>query len=338
MSAAAMDRGSEGRPPLQLPDFDERKLKDLLIRWREKCGLEASDEKQFTLFLKALVMSREPEVLESDAFIQLVEPFAGEVRLSDEEKGTLVRQVKPLLRIREITVQEKEELARSFDQYRMRLWSKVRRSIGAALEAQFDPDDVLSEAYIRAESRWCTRPIDPAKTYVWLYGIVHDQYRDMLRRAKAAKRGGHVRSVRLPDNSAAEIALELWQSQTGASVAASRREFESKFRELLETHLSRNDLEIFSMRVLDRLEYPEIVAELVRRAEQTAESADYETILTELDSRSKEDDTVEEDVQKRRADAIRQRFKRALKKLTGAILAEFPDLLDALPEFRLAKP
>jgi hypothetical protein len=34
----------------------------------------------------------------------------------------------------------------------------------------------LSEAYIRAETRWPARPREPEKQYVWLYGIVHDQF------------------------------------------------------------------------------------------------------------------------------------------------------------------
>src|SRR4029077_7958462 len=107
-------------------------------------------------------------------------------------------------------------------------------------------------------------------------------------------------------------------------------------------NLSPADLEIFSMRVLDRLEYPEIVAELVRRAEEANDrAADYQRVLAELDSRSLEGDHPGKgngkDVNKRRADAIRQRFTRAIRKLAGAIIAEFPELLDALPSLKSDK-
>ena len=156
-----------------------------------------------------------------------------------------------------------------FERYRMRLSSKLTRQIGAALESEFGPDDVLSESYISAETRWHARPTDPEKDYVWLYGIVHEQFYDMLRKVNAAKRGGQIKEVRIPDNSAAEIAMELWQSQTGASTNAARNEFVSRLRELLERHLATIDVEVFLMRVLDRLEYPEIVAEFVRRAEES---------------------------------------------------------------------
>src|SRR5262245_14131954 len=75
-------------------------------------------------------------------------------------RQSLLRQVKPLIETRELTKEEKEELAGLFERYQMRLTSKLRRSIGAALEAEFDADDVLSEAYIRAETRWFARPAE----------------------------------------------------------------------------------------------------------------------------------------------------------------------------------
>ena len=139
----------------------------------------ATEENQFAHLLKALVASRAAEPLESDAFVLLLRPFAGGVEFGADERQDLVRQVKPLLGVRVLTEQEKKELARLFDRYHMRLWSKLRRATGAALEARFDPSDVLQEAYIRAMTRWSARPHDPDKQYVWLYGIVHDQFCDI---------------------------------------------------------------------------------------------------------------------------------------------------------------
>ena len=224
----------------------------------------------------------------------------------------------------------------------MRLSSKLSRSIGAALESEFGPDDVLSESYIRAETHYHARPTDPEKQYVWLYGIVHDQFYDMLRTVNAAKRGGQIKEVRIPDNSAAEIALELWQSRTGASTLAARNEFMSRVQTFLARNLAKADVEVVSMRVFDRLEFLEIVAELVRRAQDvTDRAADYQELLAELDSRAQEgDDTGTgncKDVNNRRADAIRKRFTRAIGKLTSAIVAEFPELLDALPSLKSDK-
>jgi len=334
MNRKTAEQGSELPQAPQFGETEERKLASLFRLWREKSGLGAREERQLSFLLKALVKSRAAEALETDAFLRLVEPFAGEVEFSDDEKRSLLRRVKPLLKTRELTTDEKNELAGLFDRYRMRLSSKLRRSISAALEAQFEPDDVLNEAYIRAGTHWYARPEDPQKDYVWLYGIVHDQFCDMLRKANAAKRGGQIKEVRIPDNSAAEMAMEVWQSQTGPSTMAARKEFVSRVRGVLERHLGTSDVEIVLMRVFDRLEFPEIVAELVRRAEENDRAADYQRILAKLDSRTHGGDRAgeadDQDVNKRRADAIRQRFKRAIGNLTGALIAEFPELLDAL--------
>ncbi len=86
-------------------------------------------------------------------------------------------------------------------------------------------------------TRWYARPRDPEKQYVWLYGIVHDQLNDMGRNANAVMQGGRRQHVPIPDNSAAEIALQFWQSQPGASTVATRKEFVSRLQEFLGRNL-----------------------------------------------------------------------------------------------------
>jgi RNA polymerase sigma factor (sigma-70 family) len=339
MSTPLADPRSGQRRATEFGEAEGQELASLFRSWREDSGLAADEERRFAVLLNALVTSRAAGALEAGAFLRLVEPFAGPVELGDEEKQSLLRRVKPLIQTRELTKEEKDELAGLFERYRMRLTSKLRRSIGAALEAEFDADDVLNEAYIRAETRWFARPAEPERYYVWIYGIVHDQLYDMLRKVNAVKRGGRLKEVSLPDNSAAEIALEFGRSQTGASTIAERKELVSRLRGFLERSLDPTDLEIFLMRVFDRLEYPEIAAELVRRVEGATDRAvDYRNVLAELDSRSQNGDHPEEghgkDANKRRADAIRKRFTRAVQKLTGAIISEFPELLDALPSLK----
>lgn len=236
----------------------------------------------------------------------------------------------------QLTREEKEFLAELFERYRMRLWSMLRRKIGPSLEAKFDIDDVLSEAYMRAEKRWFARPEDPEKYYVFLYGVVHEQFVEMVRRESGVTRGGHVDHASLFNSCSLEIAEALWKSQTGASTIVTRKEFLSRLQSLLERSLEQAEMEIFTMRVLDRFEFQEIARELVRRSEEESEqAADYKKILTELDSRSGKGDRDAVDANKRRAEAIRKRFKRALGRVTSAVLSEFPELLDALP--RLAR-
>lgn len=176
-----------------LPAFGEaekHRLAALFRLWREGSGLGASDERQLAVLLRGLAMTRAVEILEEEAFLRLVAPLAGEVALSVEERRSLLRRVMPLLRTREMTREEKNELAALFHdpKNRMRLTSKLRRSMSAALESQFDPDDVLSEAYIRAETRWANRPKEPEKQFVWIYGIVQEQFYDMLRKARGQAR------------------------------------------------------------------------------------------------------------------------------------------------------
>ena len=150
------------------------------------------------------------------------------------------------------------------------------------------------------------------------------------------------RKVRIPNNSAAEIALGLWQSRTGVSTLASRNEFLSRVQTSLDRNLAKDDVEVVSMRVFDRLEFPEIVAELVRRAEgETDRAADYRRLLAELDSRAQEGGHPGQATARTStsgaADAIRKRFTRAIGRLTGAITAEFPELLEVLPSLKSDK-
>ncbi len=78
------------------------------------------------------------QTVEGDAFVRLLQTFADEVKFSEAEKRAFKTcKVKPLLRVRLLTADEKKELAQSFDRYHMRLWSKLRRAIGAAPEASF---------------------------------------------------------------------------------------------------------------------------------------------------------------------------------------------------------
>ena len=85
--------------------------------------------------------SRTADDLDSKGFLRLIQSYAGQVDFTDDEKAALVRRIKPLLKSRELTEDEQKELVGLFDRYRMRLSSKLNRSIGAALESEFGPDE-----------------------------------------------------------------------------------------------------------------------------------------------------------------------------------------------------
>lgn len=91
------------------------------------------------------------------------------------------------------------------------------------------------------------------------------------------------------------------------------------------------------MRVLDRLEFVEIAVELARRAAESDDRAEayHDVLAGRAAHQSNEENGA--DVEKRRAEAIRKRFMRTVGKLAEAIFAEFPELLDALPELKAAR-
>jgi hypothetical protein len=127
-------------------------LNRLFKQWQED-GLGADEENGFAHLLKALVTSQAAELLEADALLRIMQSFPEGVEFGESERQDVVRQLKPLLKVRMLTERDKEELAEIFDRFHMRLWSRLRRSIGATLGVEFEPSDVLQETYIRAMTR-----------------------------------------------------------------------------------------------------------------------------------------------------------------------------------------
>ena len=111
MSRAGAEPSSDERQEPRFCEAEEQELASLFRLWREESGLGASEERQFARLLKALVLSRAAEALEADAFLGLLLPMAGDAALGDEEQRLLLRRVKPLLKTRELTKEEKQELA-----------------------------------------------------------------------------------------------------------------------------------------------------------------------------------------------------------------------------------
>src|SRR5262249_29175768 len=108
MSTATADQGPERRRGPHFGEAEERELASLFRLWREESRLAASEERRFAVGLNSLVMSRALEGLDDGAFLRLVQPFAGPVELSDEEKQFLILRVRPLLETRELTKGEKD--------------------------------------------------------------------------------------------------------------------------------------------------------------------------------------------------------------------------------------
>ncbi len=107
-----------------------------------------------------------------------------------------------------------------------------------------------------ARSQWIARPPEPESHFCWLYGIVHNQVQDEIRKALGPTRSLE-REISLPDDSVAEVVIGLVRSQTTPSGAAIRREEAALLRRAM-AELKPRDYEIITMRVFDDLTFPEI--------------------------------------------------------------------------------
>ena len=84
------------------------------------------------------------------------------------------------------SVSEIAALAKVFEAHRPRLMVMVKRRIDPALAPRVDPEDILSEAFLRARVRWSNH--DPAMSnYAWLYRITLDCLIDAWRSANAGR-------------------------------------------------------------------------------------------------------------------------------------------------------
>jgi RNA polymerase sigma-70 factor (ECF subfamily) len=147
-------------------------------------------------------------------------------------------------------------LAQLFSKYELKLSGMARRLIGHRLAARIDVEDTLQAAYLRARSQWLAKPPQPESQFCWLYGIVHNQVRDEIRKALGPTRNLE-REISLPDDSVAEVVIGLVRSQTTPSGAAIRREEAALLRRAM-AELKPRDFEIITMRVFDDLTFPEI--------------------------------------------------------------------------------
>lgn len=156
------------------------------------------------------------------------------------------------------SVNEKD-LKQLYLEHELKLSEMVRRHIGQRLAARLHPEDVLQEAFLRAERRWENRPSNPEDHYCWLYGMVRDEMLDQIRKAMAEKRSLD-KEVPLPEDSRAEVVMGLIQSRTSPSGKASKLEEIELARQAMHElkELDARDFEIVTMRIFDDLGFAEI--------------------------------------------------------------------------------
>jgi RNA polymerase sigma-70 factor, ECF subfamily len=149
-------------------------------------------------------------------------------------------------------------LTEAFERLRPRLVAMINRRVSTKLAARIDPEGVVQEAFVRARPRWQALAPKPADVDVWVYGQVRDRLTEVVRAALGAERNLE-RDIGWPDGSAAPLARQLVDSQTGPSTGLSRAERCEVVRKALE-QLDPVDREILEFRYFDGLGFAQIGA------------------------------------------------------------------------------
>jgi RNA polymerase sigma-70 factor (ECF subfamily) len=154
--------------------------------------------------------------------------------------------------VTEPRAEELTELGRCFDEHRSRLLRALENRIDVSLRRRLDPEDVLADAFLKAQSRWA-RFCDerPISLYPWLHQQVLDSLFAAWRRHDGAGRDMH-REMPWPEHSSAALALGLFGSVTTPSRALHRAELAEKVRLALQM-LKPEDREILLLRHFDEL-------------------------------------------------------------------------------------
>ncbi len=156
------------------------------------------------------------------------------------------------------SVSELAALGKVFEEHTERLLAMVRRRIDRALAPRIDPEDILSEAFLRARGRWSSYNPKVMSTYTWLYRIVLDCLIETSRKAHSAGRSIQ-REVPWPERSSVQLGMGLFGSTTSPSEAFARSELRQRIVWAVE-QLKPDDREILAMRHFDELSHSEAAA------------------------------------------------------------------------------
>jgi RNA polymerase sigma factor (sigma-70 family) len=151
-------------------------------------------------------------------------------------------------------------LGKIFEEHKPKLLAMIQRRSDPALSARRNPEDILQNAYLRAQDRWPDFKNSGMAPYTWLYRIAMDcllDDRDYQTRRRRDQRA----EIVWPDRSSMQMVLGLVHPATSPSSVLARKEYQ----ELLHKRLTQTlellkpeDREILCMRFLDELPTEEI--------------------------------------------------------------------------------
>src|SRR5688572_9397303 len=169
---------------------------------------------------------------------------------------------------RPLSVADLAEFGGLFDEHRTRLLAMLKRRIDPRLQARFDPEDILQDAYVVARNKWYAfRDNRSLSAYSWLYRVTLDCLIEHCRKATRDCRDPR-REVTWPDESEVAAVIGLVDTGTRPSQAAQRREFKRRMEHAMGL-LTVSDRDILWMRHYDQLSYQEI-AEVIGITKNTA--------------------------------------------------------------------
>jgi len=167
-----------------------------------------------------------------------------------------------------LSVTDVAAFGRLFDEHRTRLLAMLKRRIDPRLQARFDPEDILQDAYLVAQNKWqAYRQQQGVSAYSWLYRIALDCLIEHYRKATRDCRDPR-REVTWPDESEIAAVIGLVDTGTRPSQAAQRQEFKRRMEHAMKL-LAVGDRDILWMRHYDQLSYQEI-SEVLRITKNNA--------------------------------------------------------------------
>jgi RNA polymerase sigma-70 factor (ECF subfamily) len=159
------------------------------------------------------------------------------------------------------------DLATLFDKHRPRLLAILRQRIDPALSARMDAEDLLSEAFLKAQRRWPPEQPLTMGPFAWLYRIARDCLIEAWRRETRGPRDLQ-REMPWPEQSSAQLGLSLIDPATSPSAAVAREELQQRMQQAL-GRLRPGDREILLMRHSDQLSHHE-AAEILEISDDAA--------------------------------------------------------------------
>jgi len=152
-------------------------------------------------------------------------------------------------------------LGQLFEQHRANLLAMLIRRIDPRLNVRLDPQEILSDAFLRAGGKWTEFTAQSKMTpYAWLYRIALDCLLEAWRRESRDCRDLR-KELPMPEGSSFQLGLCMVETGTSPSDAVVRGELIAQVQQGLAL-LKPGDREILWMRHNDQLSFAEIGAVL----------------------------------------------------------------------------